>query len=181
MPPGSETKSRQAPSGGVLPALDRAIRVILGLLLLGMVGLNVASALGRYLFGYVITGADEILVFSMIWIVMVGLIVVTADRDNIALDIVPGAVSPRARSIISIFNHVVMSAACAAAAFHSWSFVARVTAIGQKSMALGLPMTVPHAALVTGFAGCAIVSALIVVRDLMQLLGPSSSLRRKAV
>lgn len=169
MPPGAETEPLPAPGRSLLASLDRSVRVLLGFLLLGMVFLNVASALGRYLFGYVINGADEILVFSMVWLVMVGVILVTADRDNIALDVLPNAISPGARRVISILTHIVMATACGTAAFHGWAFVARVAAIGQTSMALGLPMAVPHSALVVGFAGCAIVSALLVVRDVTLL------------
>ena len=42
----------------------RAVRVLLGLLLLGMVALNVANAICRYVFGIVLIGADEVLVFA---------------------------------------------------------------------------------------------------------------------
>ena len=34
-------------------------------------------------------------------------------------------------------------------------FVQRVAAIGQTSMALGIPMAIPHSALVIGFGGTA--------------------------
>jgi hypothetical protein len=51
-----------------------------------MVAINVINAVCRYLLGIVFTGADEVLVFMMIWLVMLGLILVTASRRNIALD-----------------------------------------------------------------------------------------------
>src|SRR6185295_20304077 len=89
--------------------IARAVRVVLGLLLLGMVALNVASAMCRYIFGIVFVGADELLVFAMIWMVMVGIIVVTANRSHIALDFLVTRVGPRQRIALSVIHGIVMT------------------------------------------------------------------------
>src|ERR1041385_2136606 len=91
----------------------RAVRVVLGLLLLGMVVLNVASAMCRYIFGIVFVGADELLVFAMIWMVMVGMIVVTASRGHIALDFLVTRAAPRQCVMLSVLHNIVMTGACA--------------------------------------------------------------------
>jgi TRAP-type C4-dicarboxylate transport system permease small subunit len=153
-----------------------AVRALLGLLLLGMVALNVANAICRYVFGVVLTGADEVLVFTMIWMVMVGMILATADRRHIALDFLVTRAGPRQRIALSILHHAVLLGACGYAAFYCWAFVARVAAIGQVSMALGLQMAIPHFALVVGFAGTAIASALLLAADISELTrGPRPS------
>ena len=149
--------------------IAQAARVLLGMLLLGMVALNVANAICRYAFGVVLTGADEVLVFTMIWMVMVGMILATADRRHIALDFLVTRAGPRGRIALSILHHVVLTAACAYAAFWCWAFVARVAAIGQGSMALGIPMAVPHFALFVGFAGTTVAAALLLVADVTEL------------
>ena len=146
-----------------------AVRVLLGLLLLGMVALNVANAICRYVFGVVLTGADEVLVFSMIWMVMVGMILATVDRRHIALDFLVTRAGPRQRAALTILHHAVLTGACAYAAIYCWAFVARVAAIGQTSMALGLPMAIPHFALVVGFGGTTIVAALLLASDVAEL------------
>jgi TRAP-type transport system small permease protein len=145
------------------------VRVVLGLLLLGMVALNVVSALCRYVFGIVFTGADEVLVFSMVWMVMVGMILVTIDRKHIALDFIMTRANDHQRAALSALHHLVMTGACAYAAFYCWQFVGRVASIGQTSMALGLPMAIPHSALVIGFAGTAIAAALLLIADVSTL------------
>jgi TRAP-type C4-dicarboxylate transport system permease small subunit len=146
------------------------VRVLLGLLLLGMVALNVANAICRYAFGVVLTGADEVLVFSMIWMVMVGMILATIDRRHIALDFLVTRAGPRQRVALAILHHAVLTGACAYAAIYCWAFVARVAAIGQTSMALGVPMAIPHAALFVGFAGTTIASLLLLAADVAQLV-----------
>ena len=146
-----------------------AVRVLLGLLLLGMVALNVANAICRYVFGVVLTGADEVLVFSMIWMVMVGMILATVDRRHIALDFLITRARPRQRAALTILHHAVLTGACGYATFYCWAFVARVAAIGQTSMALGVPMAIPHFALFVGFAGTTIASALLLAADIAAL------------
>jgi TRAP-type transport system small permease protein len=117
----------------------------------------------------VFPGADEILVFMMIWLVMLGLILVTADRRNIALDFLASRLGPRSRLVLAVMQHAAMTVACAFATVQSWAFVSRVARIGQTSMALGIPMAIPHFALVVGLAGTTVVAALLLASDIAAL------------
>jgi TRAP-type transport system small permease protein len=158
-----------------------AARTLLGVALLVMVAINVINAVCRYVLGVVLPGADEILVFMMIWLVMVGLILVTADRRNIALDFLASRVGPRTRLLLAIVQHSAMTAACAFATVQCWTFVGRVAAIGQSSMALGIPMAIPHFALVVGMAGTTIVAALLLASDVAALaLAPARERAERA-
>jgi hypothetical protein len=65
-----------------------------------------------------------------------------------------------------------MTGACAYATVYCWSFVMRVAAIGQTSMALELPMAIPHFALVVGFGGTTIASALLLAATSPLARGP---------
>src|SRR5258705_5209290 len=107
----STTEQPVAPETLTHP-VARAVRVVLGLLLLGMVVLNVTSAMCRYIFGIVFVGADELLVFTMIWMVMVGMIVTTASRSHIALDFLVTRAAPRQRIMLSAVHNIVMTGAC---------------------------------------------------------------------
>lgn len=148
-----------------------ALRTLLGLVLLGLVLLNVANAVARAT-GVVVIGVDEVLVFGMIWMVMLGMLLVTAEKGHIALELLAMRVGPRTATMLSIVTHLVMAAACSYAALQSFYFVQRVAALGQTSMALGMPMLIPHSALVVGFGGTAIIALVLVLRDLQALFGP---------
>ncbi|RAI46029.1 TRAP transporter small permease [Rhodoplanes roseus] len=145
-------------------------RVILGLVLLGMVALNVANAIGRYAVGAVFIGADELLVFAMVWMVMIGILFVTADRSHIALDFLPLRASIRGKLVLGILHHTIIALGAGYVAMQSWSFVGRVASAGQTSMAMGLPMTIPHTALLVGFGGTALIAVALVVADATELL-----------
>jgi TRAP-type C4-dicarboxylate transport system permease small subunit len=145
-----------------------AVRTLLGAVLIGLVLLNVVNALARAT-GRVVVGVDEVLVFGMIWMVMIGMLLVTADRSHIALEILGARVGPRVRCMLSIVAHAAMTGACAYAAVQSFGFIQRITATGQTSMALGLPMLIPHSALLVGFGGTAIIAAMLLVSDIQAL------------
>jgi TRAP-type transport system small permease protein len=140
-----------------------AARALLGALLIGMVLLNVANAACRYLFSVVLIGADELLVFGMIWMVMIGMILVTIDQRHIALDFLVNRLAPRPRIALTMFHHLIIAIGAAYAAVQSVEFARRVAMIGQTSMAIGFPMVFAHSALVVGFAGTALVAAALVV------------------
>jgi TRAP-type C4-dicarboxylate transport system permease small subunit len=148
-----------------------ATRTFLGLLLLAMVVLNVVNAVFRYLFGLVLIGADELLVFAMIWMVMIGIILATVERRHIALDFLITRLPPRAGLALAMLHNSILVVAGSYASVQCFEFTRRVAAIGQTSMALGLPMAIPHSALVVGFAGTAIAAALLVISDGAELLG----------
>ena len=146
-----------------------AVRALLGTLLIGMVLLNVANAACRYLFSVVLIGADELLVFGMIWMVMVGMILVTIDRRHIALDFLVNRLAPRPRIALTMFHHLVIAIGAAYAAVQSLEFTRRVAMIGQTSMAIGFPMVFAHSALIVGFAGTALVAAVLLVSGGIEL------------
>jgi TRAP-type C4-dicarboxylate transport system permease small subunit len=152
-----------------------ALRTLLGAVLLGLVLLNVANAVARAT-GVVVIGVDEVLVFGMIWMVMLGMLLVTAEKGHIALELLNMRVGPRTAVALSVVTHLVMASACAYAALQSFYFVQRVAALGQTSMALGMPMLIPHSALIVGFGGTALIAAILLLRDL-RLLASSAQER----
>ena len=146
-----------------------AVRTLLGLVLLGMVVLNVANAIGRYSFGAVFIGADELLVFALVWVVMLGTLLVTAEQSHIALDFLVDRAGPRGLILLKILHHAVIVAGSSYAAAQSVSFVRRVAALGQTSMAMGIPMAIPHSALIVGFGGTALIALALLVSNLAAL------------
>jgi TRAP-type transport system small permease protein len=156
-----------------------ATRALLGTLLIGMMLLNVANAVCRYLFSVVLTGADELLVFAMIWMVMIGMILVTIDRRHIALDFLTNRLAPRPRIALTMLHHLIIAIGAAYAAVQSLEFARRVAIIGQTSMAIGFPMVFAHSALVVGFAGTALVAAMLVVSGGTELVSSQHAAKTK--
>jgi TRAP-type C4-dicarboxylate transport system permease small subunit len=67
-------------------------------------------------------------------------------------------------------SHVIIAAAGAYAAWQSLAFVSRIMANQQTSMALAIPMYIPHGGLTIGLACTALVAAVLAALDLRALL-----------
>ena len=161
VPPGT-------PAGLVRLALT-ATRTLIGLVLIGLVVLNVVNALARAA-GTVVIGIDEVLVFGMIWMVMLGMLLVTAENGHINFELVTSRVGPTTQRLLLLLVHVILTASCGYAAYQSFLFVQRVAGLGQTSMALGMPMLIPHSALIVGFGGTAIIAAVMAIAGIRRLI-----------
>ena len=164
-----------APALRIARAAASGARTLLGLLLIGMVLVNVANAVCRYLFSVVVIGADEVLVYAMVWMVMIGMILVTIDQRHIALDFLVSRLGPRARVALVMVHNVIIAVGGTYTVVQCLEFTKGIAAIGQTSMALGLPMVLAHSALVVGFAGTALVAALLVISGGAELISLRSS------
>jgi TRAP-type C4-dicarboxylate transport system permease small subunit len=170
MPDDKNPSARRGIAARIAQVAARATRTLLGLLLVAMVLLNVANALARYLFSVVLIGADELLVYSMVWMVMIGMILVTMDERHIALDFLVNRLTGRPRLALTTLHNAIIAVGAGYATVQCIEFAGRVASIGQTSMALGFPMVFAHSALVAGFAGTALVATLLVVTGAADLI-----------
>mgnify|MGYP000032373327 CR=1 FL=1 len=153
----------------------RAVRLCLGIGLIAMVVINVLNAIGRYSGMISLVGADELLVYGMIWIVMLGAILAARNRDHLSINLLPDGLSGTAATVLQLLIDLVTLIVAGFVAWHSAAFIERIAMIGQTSMGLGVPMTVPHAAIFVGFAGIAAVTLLLLVSDLSRLIGKAET------
>ena len=174
--PQSDGRAERPPERGLV----RAFHLVLGGALLFIVAVNVVNALGRHLLGQGVTGADELMIYTMVWIVFAGAVGAMAMREHLAVDLLPGALPPRARHAVHALHDVLAVVICLYAASASWSYVGRISALGVESMALGLPMTIPHAALLAGYLGLAAVAAWALRENLSAALRPAPVNGRRA-
>jgi TRAP-type C4-dicarboxylate transport system permease small subunit len=132
--------------------LDRivvAARLGLRGLLLVMVALNVGNAIGRYVFLRSIEGADEILVFALVWLVFLGAALVTWEGGHLSPDLLDRMLARRARAWLGRVQLLTTAVLTVFVAVQSASFVERIGRIGQVSIGAGIPMVIPHLAIPT--------------------------------
>ncbi len=151
-------------------AISSALKNALGVVLLAVVAVNVVNAGGRYLFGLSFLGADELMVYAVIWLVMGGAVLSLFARSHINVNLAPSYASPRARTLLYVIHDAAAVFACSYVTYASWQFIRKISRLGVESMGLGLPMTVPHAALLFGFGAMTLVAVWMLARDLIALL-----------
>jgi len=166
---GATATANRSAAKSVLARAGTTVEWLLGLVLIGIVLLNVANATGRYLFSSAINGADEAMVFVMIFLVMAGAVLAMARRSHIGIDLLPSWLGGRRLTLLYALHDLVALCATGFAAWASWHFVSRLSRLGTKSMMLGIPMTIPHAMLLLGFGGMAAISLVLLVRGLWRL------------
>ena len=144
-------------------------RALIGCLMLTALTINIANIVGRYIFLEPIPWAEEMLGFIMIWVVFIGAALVGLDKAHLKMDLfVAGLPSPWDRAVqvvIDIVSIIVGSIIVVA----SWSVIAFMVEMDQKSMVAELPMVIPHSAVFIGFSSMVLLSLRsILVKKPMQ-------------
>ena len=144
-------------------------RALIGCLMLTALTINIANIVGRYIFLEPIPWAEEMLGFIMIWVVFIGAALVGLDKAHLKMDLfVAGLPSPWDRAVqlvIDIASIIVGSIIVVA----SWSVIAFMVEMDQKSMVAELPMVIPHSAVFIGFSSMVLLSLRsILVKKPMQ-------------
>lgn len=150
--------------------VTNALKTGLGIVLLVVVAINVLNAGSRYLFGISPVGADETMIYLIIWITMIAAVLSFFTRTHISVDLLPLYTPKRARHVWYILHDLAAIFACGFATYASWLFIAKINRLGMTSMGLGIPMTLPHAALLFGFAGLTLAGAIKLIFDVRALL-----------
>ncbi len=141
----------------------RGLRVGLGTILILMVLLNGANAFGRFVLNRSIIGADEILVFAMVWLVFLGAAVVTWERRHLSIDLLRPHLPSRAQRWLLATHGIVLAFVCGFVVIQSLSVIEQLGRIGQRSMGAQVPMTIPHAAIAVGLGLAALFALLRLV------------------
>jgi len=106
--------------------------------------LNFSQVPARYLFGLSFSSAEEISVFLMLWMVLVGM--VRADRlgQNISIDILHNFLSEKPRQILWRFSDALLACIAFVIAWHAVDAVVFAHMIGERSVSkLAAPIWLP--------------------------------------
>lgn len=140
-------------------AIQDTVWALVGVLMLAMVVLNVVNVIARRVFGSAIPQADELMVFSMVWLVFLGVILVTAEERHLGFDLLSRTLTGRSRVLHGIAMDLVIAVLAAYVAVQSYNVVGKLIQFDQRSMAAGIPMAIPHLAVLVGLAGTALLAA----------------------
>ncbi len=144
----------------IVRGAERAIRHLLAFIAVGLVLLNVVGSVGRYTDLYTISWADEVQLFMLIWGVALGAFVVSLRKAHLTMDILFTSLPVRMQRLLEVLIATVSALVLGFVIVQSWRFIALMASIDQRSMAAALPMTIPHSAVLVGFA--AMILALLV-------------------
>ena len=152
-----ETESRNPL--GFHRLLDRMDRIF-GVIFIFIVLLNFLSAAGRYLGGHPIMGADEVQVYSMIWLIFLGAVMAAMRRVHLRMDVLTTNLKPRWAWWRDFAETLLVLSICGAMVVVSLQFTFQIAEMNQKSDAAQIPMLIPHISIVAGFLGMVIAALM---------------------
>ena len=131
-------------------------RRLLGCLMLVGVALSFANVVARYVFGYAIYWAEEVLVFIAIWGVFIGMAAAAYERAHLNMDLFSNGISGRLKLALNAAMTATLLACCGFMLAQSWQVVSLFYQSGSVSVSAGVPKWIPHSAVLAGFALTAI-------------------------
>lgn len=161
--------------GGIVDAVARLMavpRAIIGALILFSIALNFANVVGRYVFFSPIIWAEEVMIYIMVWCVFIGAVLVTWDGRHLRMDLLSANLGSPWREIVNLVTTCVFLIVCGFIVVQSYKAVSLFARLGQKSTVADVPMVIPHAALLIGFA---LMLVCIAVRFRAHVLGTLES------
>ena len=134
------------------------IKALLAIILIASVFLICANAFGRYVLLKPIIWAEEVLGYSLVWLVYLGAIVVTAQSAHLKMDLVLSSLPTAARVTLELIGALLFAVLGGLIIYQSWFSIAVFTHVSQVAE---IPMQAMHIVIPISFA-LMIVAALVV-------------------
>ena len=138
--------------------------------------LNFLNVIGRYLVGYTPSGTDEIQIYIMVWMAFVGAAIITWRDVHLRMDVLFQRFPARLRAVVRGFELAVFLTVASFVTLQSFYYTMRMFKLGQISDLAEIPIWIPHAAVVVGFALMVLVVLRRAVAFVLDQAGASAHL-----
>jgi TRAP-type C4-dicarboxylate transport system permease small subunit len=125
--------------------------LITGTLFLIAILINIANVVGRYIFSQPIFWAEEVLVFIIIWAIFLAGASIAYRGEHINMDLFYAKMKQPLKGIVNTVIVVLFVVCASVVVVQSWRVLSLYAAGGGVSVAAGVPMVLPHAAILVGF------------------------------
>lgn len=122
---------------GLQTLLEWAVIVIMGVLVLDVLW----GVFSRYVLGAQSRWTEELAIFLLIWVSLLGASVAYASKSHLGVDYFVGKLDSQAQRLTELLVHLIVIAFAASAFIAGgWALVSKTLAAGQVSPALGIKM-----------------------------------------
>jgi len=126
-------------------------RLIIGSLILFGIAINFANVLGRYLFLAPIVWAEEIMIYSMVWMVFIGAVLVSWDGHHLKMDFFSIMLPSPFKEIMNFTGVVCFLLVAIFVLPQTFTVTELMFRLDQRSVVAEIPMVIPHFAILLGF------------------------------
>jgi C4-dicarboxylate transporter, DctQ subunit len=117
-----------------------AARVSVGVLLIGATALVFVSVLLRYVFNYALSWGDEVITYSLLWLVFLGSGIAARQGAHISMEALLTLLSRRTQQRNAALVNGICAVLSAVVGFLGWRLAVAVQALDQVGAASGVPM-----------------------------------------
>jgi len=142
----------------------RVIEQALALAFVFAVCLNFANVIGRYVFGRSILGADEVQIYIMVYIAFLGAALATWRRVHLRMDVLVQRLPRAAKATLATLELALVLVLALLVLYVSSNYVEQMAGLDARSQNAGIPMWIPHSAILLGFGLIAVLSILQIVQ-----------------
>lgn len=150
----------------ILGSVMRAIEYALALAFIFAVCLNFANVVGRYGFGRMLMGSDEIEVYIMISMTFIGAAVVTWRRRHLRMDVLVRRFPAPLRAALRWAELALFTVVVGFALVESTIYTERMYRLGLRSNTAEIPLWIPHGMVALGFG---LITLIAVWRSVVAL------------
>ena len=147
-----------------IDALALALERLLGAALIVAVLYNFVNVVGRYVFGETFISADEVQIYIMVYIAFLGAAVATWRRVHLRMDVLVQRLPRAAKATLAALELALVLVLALLVLYVSSSYVKQMAGLDARSQNAGIPMWIPHSAIVLGFGLIAVLSVLQIVQ-----------------
>ncbi len=130
--------------------LARSTEIIAALLLIAVTALNLTQVGGRYLFSTGFSWTEEVMRYSMIWLMMLGSVACIFRVEHMGIEALETLVRPDRVPLVKSALYSVAAIFCVVILIYGWPLAMRNAS--QVAPASGISMIVPYLALPVGAA-----------------------------
>ena len=136
---------------GVRAGVVTLPRLIIGGLILFGIAVNFANVLGRYLFLAPIVWAEEIMIYSMVWMVFIGAVLVSWDGHHLKMDFFSIMLPSPFKEIMNFSGVFCFLIVAIFVLPQTFTVTELMFNLDQRSVVAEIPMVIPHFAILLGF------------------------------
>ena len=149
-----------------IDALAAALGKLLGAALIVAVLYNFVNVVGRYIVGRTFISADEVQIYIMVYIAFLGAAVATWRRAHLRMDVLVHRLPRRAQTVLGVVELALTVLLAAFVCYVAGGYVKQMAGLDARSQNAGIPMWLPHSAIVLGFGLIAILAVLQFLQSL---------------
>jgi TRAP-type C4-dicarboxylate transport system permease small subunit len=143
-----------------IDALALALERLLGAALIVAVLYNFVNVVGRYVFGRTFISADEVQIYIMVYIAFLGAAVATWRRMHLRMDVLVQRLPRGVQAGLGVVELLLTVVLAGFVLYVASGYVRQMAGLDARSQNAGIPMWIPHSAIVIGFGLIAVLSVL---------------------